>query len=335
MRETFRRKIGLFLNQSHQNYALFSLSFAVCLFIPLITKSDAFDFEDILQSSPAKTRVQIVSSIGIGISFPLIVDGILDFSIKNLLRRWIYWGMVSSIILPSAIGLFASTFDNSSLYLYSAILGILLRFTFFISSVLAVQFDPIVKFFIVVMASLRIVFMFLWAVFIFRDIHNSSNAISEIVIMICDCLLILLLLQTYRTVNEIGPEKICLKVHCLILALLLAINVATFLSNPDRLLSELIQTTSGSAFINTLKSCIVAIAAVLPNRIYRASAEHINVWYLPSSVSLCLSLSVSLSLYLSLSLSLCLSVSPLTASHCSSSLETLPKEKGFCSLCLP
>jgi hypothetical protein len=301
--KNFQRSLGVHLKKSHLYFACFSLTFAVALLVPLLTKSSAFDYHDIFQSENAKTRVQIVSSIGIGISYPLIVDGVLDFSIKNLLKRWIYWGMISSIIIPSALDLFGCVYDVSSLYLYSVILAILLRFSFLIISVLAVEFDSLAKLLISILASFRVVLFFLWSIVLFRDLHNSSSFTCEIAIFICDCLLILLLLYTFHSVKEMDPEKLCLKVHCLVLALLLTINVVTFLSNPNRLLYQLIQTTIGTALINVLKACIVAVATVLPNRIHRASAEDLNVCF-PSF------------------------------DFFSHSAETIRQKKRFCSLCL-
>jgi hypothetical protein len=267
-----------FLKFCHVHFALFSSLFCLLLIIPFVTHTETYDRDDIFQSPQSRSRVKMVSYVTIGISFPLFVDGLLDLSIKNLLKRWIYWGMLSSIVIPSALNLVACVEDIPSLYVFSALLALILRYMFLIANTLAAEFSPVIKLSILFVASIRVIIILLWSISLFSQLNHSFDKTCEILFFICELLMALLLLSTFWSIKkDFDPANLCLKVSSLVLLLLLTINVVTFISSPTSLVSQLLETTRGSSTINLLKACIMAIATLLPNRIYRASAEDLNV----------------------------------------------------------
>jgi hypothetical protein len=275
-----------FLDSCHVYFALFSSFFALLLIIPFATHTEIYSNGDIFQSSESVSRVKMVSYIAIGISFPLLVDGLLDLSIKNLLKRWIYWGMLSSIIIPSALNLVACIEDIPSLYVFSALLGLILRYMFLLANTLAAEFSSLIKLSIIFVASIRVLFIFLWSIALFHKVDQSFDKSCQILFFLCDLSMLLLLLSTFRSIKQdFDPARLCLKVSSVVLILLLLINVVTFCAAPSSVVTQLLKTSKASSTINLLKACIMAVATLLPNRIYRTSAEDLNVSPLLSSPS--------------------------------------------------
>jgi hypothetical protein len=276
-----------FLDSCHVYFALFSSFFALLLIIPFATHTEIYSNGDIFQSSESVSRVKMISYIAIGISFPLLVDGLLDLSIKNLLKRWIYWGMISSIIIPSALNLVACIENIPNLYVFSALLGLILRYMFLLANTLAAEFSSLLKFSILFVASIRVVLIFLWSIALFHKVDQSFDKTCEILFFLCDLSMLPLLLSTFRSIKQdFDPARLCLKVSAAVLILLLLINVVTFCATPSSaLVAQLLKTTRVSSTINLLKACIMAVATLLPNRIYRTSAEDLNVGPLPSHSS--------------------------------------------------
>lgn len=293
-----------YLDSSHIYFAFFSSFFTLLLIIPFVTHTEAYRNDDIFQSSDSISRIKMVSYTAIGISFPLLVDGLLDLSIKNLLKRWIYWGMLSSIIIPSALNLVACIEDIPSLYVFSALVGLILRYMFLLANTLAAEFSSLIKLSILFIASIRVVLIFLWSIALFYQMEQSFDTACEILFFLCDLAMLLLLLSTFWFMKkDYNPANLCLKVSSAVLILLLTINVVMFCSTPSSVVTHLLETSRGSS-INLLKACIMAVATLLPNRIYRASAEDLNVSGFLNSFF-----------------------------HVSCLSETLCSKKRFCSLC--
>lgn len=269
--------LNIILKYSNYYFVIISLIFISLLILPLLTSINLTNSSFIYNNKNEQNYFLIISYIGIAMSFPLVVDGLLDLSIKNLLKRWNHWGMLTSILLPNILILHSSLYDQKSLYICSTIIGLLLRYIVLVINTLTVEMNYMIKCILLSIAIIRVIFIYLWSITLYYYTNKSFGLTCQVFIIICDVLMIFVLIKLGRISKGTNPAQQCLRVYCFVLILMLSVNLIEYCWNGTGMLINLLQTTKNRAIVDTINYAIIVIATLLPNRIYRRTAEDLNV----------------------------------------------------------